>query len=47
MGHIPAKLQQFQFTSITSFRDFVRTDKEMHRRTDAAKNDTYSQYARR
>jgi len=43
--HIPTKLHQFL---ITSFRDFMQTDRHRCRdtQTDAAKNNTYLQHAR-
>jgi len=35
---IPAKFHQFL---ISSFRDFVETDAQIHRQTDSAKNNTW------
>jgi len=42
MGHIPTKLHQLL---ISSFRDFVQTDTQMQRQTDAAQNNTCSQHS--
>jgi len=42
VGHIPTKLHQFL---THRFRDFLQTDAQAHRQTDATKNNTCSQHS--